>query len=47
MGVIEDIRALLKEYEIPFNVEDKRFAGKAIDCNFKGSLNDAQEEALK
>jgi superfamily II DNA or RNA helicase len=45
-GCLEDIRALLKEYEIPFNVEDKRFAGQAIDCNFKGSLNDAQEEAL-
>jgi superfamily II DNA or RNA helicase len=46
-GCLEDIHALLKEYEIQFNIEDKRFAGQAIDCNFKGSLNDAQEEALK
>lgn len=45
-GCIEDVRALLREYEIPFNIEDKRFAGTAIDCDFKGLLNDAQNEAL-
>jgi superfamily II DNA or RNA helicase len=45
-GCIEDVRALLREYEIPFSVEDKRFAGKAIDFNFRGLLNDAQDEAL-
>jgi superfamily II DNA or RNA helicase len=46
-GCLEDMRVLLKEYGIQFKIEDKRFAGQAIDCNFKGSLNDAQETALK
>ncbi len=45
-GCLQDISALLMEYGIPFHIDDKRFAGKPIDCSFRGLLNDAQGEAL-
>lgn len=46
-GCLEDMRSLLKEYKVGFQITDKRNAGKNIECNFLGALNDGQALALE
>ncbi|MBF0595346.1 MAG: hypothetical protein HQL22_10315 [Candidatus Omnitrophica bacterium] len=46
-GCLEDANALLDEYGVKMNIEDKRFPGREEDFVFGGTLNDEQEEALE
>jgi len=46
-GCLDDMKALLEEYNVRMNVEDKRIAGKEVDFIFDGKLNEEQEEALE
>jgi len=46
-GCLEDMKALLNEYGVKLNIEDKRFVGKDADFVFNGTLNQEQEEALE
>jgi hypothetical protein len=46
-GCLEDAKALLGEYGVKMNIEDKRFAGREEDFVFDGTLNDEQEDALE
>ena len=46
-GCLEDAKALLGEYGVKMNIEDKRFAGREEDFIFDGTLNDEQEDALE
>ena len=46
-GCLEDAQALLKEYGIKLNIEDKRITGNEINFDFDGTLGVQQEEALK
>jgi len=46
-GCLEDAQALLKEYDIKFNIEDKRIIGNETNVDFDGTLNEEQEKALE
>ncbi|MBI3617852.1 MAG: DEAD/DEAH box helicase family protein [Candidatus Omnitrophica bacterium] len=46
-GCLDDMKALLDEYNVRINVEDKRGIGKKVDFVFDGTLNEEQEEALE
>ena len=46
-GCLEDAQALLKEYDIKLNIEDKRITGNKINFDFDGTLNEEQEKALE
>lgn len=46
-GCLEDAQALLKEYDIKLNIEDKRITGNEINFDFDGTLNEEQEKALE
>ncbi|MBF0388391.1 MAG: DEAD/DEAH box helicase family protein [Candidatus Omnitrophica bacterium] len=46
-GCLEDAKALLGEYGVKMNLEDKRFPGREEDFVFDGTLNDEQEDALE
>lgn len=46
-GCLDDMKALLEEYGVRMNVEDKRVIGKKVDFIFDGTLNGEQEEALE
>lgn len=46
-GCLEDAKALLGEYGVKMNIEDKRFSGREVDFVFDGRLNEEQEEALE
>ncbi len=46
-GCLEDAQALLKEYDIKLNMEDKRITGNETNFDFDGTLSLQQEEALK
>ncbi len=46
-GCLDDLKALLDEYGVKLNIEDKRFAGRDEDFVFNGTLNDEQEDALE
>ncbi len=46
-GCLEGVQALLKEYDIKLNIEDKRIAGNEINFDFDGTLNEGQEKALE
>jgi superfamily II DNA or RNA helicase len=45
-GCLDDTKALLDEYGVRINVEDKRILGKKIDFVFDGTLNEEQGAAL-
>jgi len=45
-GCLDDAQALLKEYDVKLNIEDKRQAGNETDFVFDGILNEEQEKAL-
>jgi superfamily II DNA or RNA helicase len=45
-GCMEEIKLLLKDYNIKLNNNDKRNTGKKIIVNFKGALTDTQNKAL-
>ena len=45
-GCLEDAKALLAEYGVRMNIEDKRISGKKVNFVFDGTLNEEQEEAL-
>ena len=46
-GCLDDVKALLDEYGMKLNIEDKRSVGKEVDLVFNGTLNPEQEEALQ
>lgn len=46
-GCLDDMKALLEEYNVRMNVEDKRAIGKKVDFIFEGTLNGEQKEALE
>lgn len=46
-GCLGDMKALLEEYNVRMNVEDKRNVGQKVDFVFDGTLNEEQEEALE
>lgn len=46
-GCLEDAKALLKEYDIKLNIEDKRITGSETNFLFDGTLNEEQEKALE
>lgn len=46
-GSLEDMKIVLSDYGVKLNVEEKRFQGKRIDCNFLGALNPLQQAALE
>ncbi len=46
-GCLDDIKALLGEYGVRLNVNDKRFAGREADFIFNGTLTEEQDKALK
>ncbi len=46
-GCLDDVQALLTEYGVKLNIEDKREASKRIDFTFHGKLSPDQEEAFK
>ena len=45
-GCLDDAQALLKEYDVKLNIEDKRVTGHEINFVFDGTLNEEQEKAL-
>ncbi len=45
-GCLDDAQALLKEYDVKLNIEDKRMTGQKTNFVFDGTLNEEQEEAL-
>ncbi len=45
-GCLDDTQALLKEYDVKLNIEDKRMTGHEINFVLDGTLNEEQEEAL-
>jgi len=46
-GCLNDVKALLSEYGVRLNVNDKRFAGRKANFIFSGTLTDEQKKALK
>lgn len=46
-GCLDDVKALLSEYGVRLNVNDKRFAGRKANFIFSGTLTDEQKKALK
>lgn len=46
-GCLDDMKALLEEYNIRMNIEDKRIVGKEVDFIFDGTFNAGQEDALE
>lgn len=46
-ALYDDLKALLDEYGVKLNIEDKRFVGRDVEFFFNGVLNDEQEEALE
>ncbi len=46
-GCLDDAKALLDEYGVRINIDDKRITGKKVDFVFEGMLNEEQEEALE
>ena len=45
-GCLEDLIIVLSDYGVKPNLENKRYPGKKIDCNFLGTLNPLQQAAL-
>lgn len=45
-GCLDDAQALLKEYDVKLNIEDKRMIGHETNFVLDGTLNKEQEEAL-
>jgi len=46
-GCLDDVENLLKEFKIPFKINDYTSLGKEIDITFQGQLYYQQEEALQ
>lgn len=46
-GCLDDVKALLSEYGVRFNIDDKRFSGRETNFIFNGILTDEQNKALK
>ena len=46
-GCLDDVKALLGEYGVRLNVNDKRFAGREASFVFNGTLTEEQDKALK
>jgi superfamily II DNA or RNA helicase len=46
-GCLDDVKALLREYGVRFNINDKRFAGREANFVFNGKLAGEQDKALK
>ncbi len=46
-GCLDDVKALLDEYGVRLNIDDKRFVGREANFVFNGVLTIEQERALK
>ncbi|MDP2940737.1 MAG: DEAD/DEAH box helicase family protein, partial [Candidatus Omnitrophota bacterium] len=46
-GCLDDVKALLDEYGVRLNIDDKRFVGREANFVFNGVLTLEQEKALK
>ena len=46
-GCLDDVRALLGEYSVRLNINDKRFTGREANFVFNGKLTVEQDKALK
>jgi len=46
-GCLSEVEALLREYGVTLEVEDKRENGTPVDFEFQGTLTPLQEEAVK
>ncbi|MFV1976760.1 MAG: DEAD/DEAH box helicase family protein, partial [Candidatus Scalindua sp.] len=45
-GCLDDMKALLNEYNVDLSIEDKRNSGQPVDYDFQGVLNEEQLLAL-
>jgi len=46
-GCFDEVTALLQSHNVGIEIEDQRFAGKAIELNFKGELRPDQKAAAE
>lgn len=46
-GCLDDVKALLSEYGVRLNIDDKRFSGRETNFIFNGTLTNEQDKALK
>jgi len=44
-GCVDDLEKLFREYDVGFDVEDKRETGEALEVHFRGQLTPMQEQA--